>query len=144
MEKKLLFSRLTPQAKAPSRGSTEAAGYDLFTPDEIEIPPHSRRVINTQIQIQIPENHYGHIAARSGLAVNQGLTVLCGTVDRDFLGSLKVVTFNTSGHTAKIEAGKAIAQLILERNSTPPIEEKFSLNNNSERGVKCFGSTDKP
>ena len=142
MESKLLFSRLTPQAKAPSRGSTDAAGYDLFTPDKIEIPPHSRRLINTQIQIKIPKNHYGHIAARSGLAVNQGLTVLCGTVDCDYTGALKICIYNTSDQIAHIEAGRAIAQLILERNSTPPIEERFSLNMNTERGQKGFGSTD--
>ena len=144
MEDKLLFSRLTPQAKAPSRGSSDAAGYDLFTPDRIEIPPHSRQLINTQIQVYIPKNHYGHIAARSGLAVNQGLTVLCGTVDRDYMGSLKVCIYNTSDKSVQIEAGKAIAQLILERNSTPPTEERFSLNTKTERGQRGFGSTDQP
>ena len=143
MEDKLLFSSLTPQAKAPSRGSSDAAGYDLFTPDKIEIPPYSRRLINTEIQVQIPKNHYGHIAARSGLAVNQGLTVLCGTVDRDYTGSLKICIFNTTDQATFIEAGRAVAQLILERNSTPPVEERFTLNRDTQRGQKGFGSTDR-
>ena len=62
-------------AKIPTRGSAQAAGYDLYagTNYEIEIHPHETVKIDTGIAIEIPDDYFGAIYARSGLATKQGL-----------------------------------------------------------------------
>lgn len=62
-------------AKIPTRGSEYAAGYDLYaaTSDIIDIAPHSTVKIGTGIACELPENTFGALFARSGLATKKGL-----------------------------------------------------------------------
>lgn len=48
--------------------------------------------------------------------------------------------FNLSGEDFHIKAGDRIAQLVLERISTPPVEEVDDLDA-TQRGAGGFGST---
>lgn len=63
-------------AKLPHRGSEKAAGYDLcavLDTDSIEIKSGETVKIGTGIAVDIPDNHFGGIFARSGLATKKGL-----------------------------------------------------------------------
>lgn len=62
-------------AKVPTRGSEQAAGYDLYaaTYKEIDIAPHSTVMIDTGIAMAIENGYFGAIFARSGLATKRGL-----------------------------------------------------------------------
>lgn len=66
---------LNENAKVPTRGSEYAAGYDLYGSNTytIEIAPHSTVKIDTGIAIELPNNTFGAIYARSGLATKRGL-----------------------------------------------------------------------
>jgi dUTP pyrophosphatase len=64
----LKFKKLTPYAFAPSKKSEYAAGYDLSSAYDIILPAHGKCLIKTDLQIQLPNNCYGRIAPRSGLA----------------------------------------------------------------------------
>lgn len=44
-------------------------------------------------------------------------------IDRDYRGNVGVVLFNLSGEDYEVKKGDRIAQLVLERIFTPPIEE---------------------
>jgi len=83
-----------PLAKLPVRGSTQAAGYDLFACEDAVIPKGGRAVVQTGIHVALPEGHYGRVAPRSGLAVKHGIDVGAGVVDSDYRGLLGVVLFN--------------------------------------------------
>lgn len=147
---------LTETAKVPHRGSTEAAGYDLFADNEepIILKPGERAIIPTNISIQVPENTYGRIAPRSGLAVKKGIDVMAGVIDRDYTGPVGVVLINLqkeyiseltivqdlSIYEHTINRGDKIAQLILERIETPEVEVVDELET-TERGSGGFGST---
>ena len=74
-EKKINVKRLNDLAVIPTRGSNQAAGYDLYAATEydIEIPPHSTVKIGTGLSFELPNGTMGAIFARSGLATKSGL-----------------------------------------------------------------------
>lgn len=69
------FVKLRDGAQTPSRGSTYAAGYDLYAciDKPYDIAPHSTVKIGTGLAIQAPSGYFGAIFARSGLATKKGL-----------------------------------------------------------------------
>ena len=49
-------------ARVPTRGSPDAAEYDLYSAEEKVIPARGKMLINTQISIATPPGTYGRIA----------------------------------------------------------------------------------
>ena len=134
--------RTHPDALVPSRKSSGAAGYDLYTVKEEIAPPRTRILIPLEIVIEVPYGYYGRIAPRSGLAV-KGWDTKAGVIDRDYRGKVAVVGVNTSNEEMKFAKGERIAQLILEKCGDLEIEEVPSLEAMTQtvRGVGGFGST---
>jgi dUTP pyrophosphatase len=143
---KLYIKILDENAREPKRANYMDAGYDISSCISTVIPGKSRAIIPSGISILVPEGTYGRIAPRSGLAANSGIDVLAGVVDRGYTGELKVILYNTSDSYFKINIGDRIAQLVLERISTPDIEIVKELPLDLEqslnlRGDKGFGSS---
>ena len=136
----LRIKKLTYDAIIPTRGSGGAVGYDLYSTDEVVIPPTHRALIGTGVAIVLPPGVYGRVAPRSGLAVKNGIQVGAGVVDPDYTGEVKVVLFNHGDKDFEVKRGERIAQLVLERCETPDVEE-IGLLEETERGAGGFGST---
>jgi dUTP pyrophosphatase len=136
----LRIKKLTYDAIIPTRGSGGAVGYDLYSTDEVVIPPTHRALIGTGVAIVLPPDVYGRVAPRSGLAVKHGIQVGAGVVDPDYTGEVKVVLFNHGDKDFEVKRGERIAQLVLERCETPDVEE-IGLLEETERGAGGFGST---
>ena len=102
-------------AKVPSYAYPSDSGFDLRSTIEIIIPPFGRALIPTGIKLSIPEEHEIQIRPKSGLALNQGLTVLNtpGTVDSGYVGEIKVIVFNTTQTSVTVAKGMKIAQAVL-------------------------------
>ena len=133
-------------AKIPTRGSSSAAGYDLYaaTDQIIDIAPHSTVKIGTGLAFELPEGTFAAIFARSGLATTQGLRPAhcVGAVDADYRGQVIVALHNDTDEIQSIEPGERIAQVIL----LPYIGINFSLVkelSNTARGERGFGSSGK-
>ena len=132
-------------AKIPSYAYPSDSGFDLRSTIEINIPPFGRALIPTGIKLSIPEEYEIQVRPKSGLALNQGLTVLNtpGTVDSGYVGEIKVIVFNTNNETVTVSKGMKIAQAVL----CPVVCGKYvslELTNKVEdkdRGDKGFGST---
>lgn len=131
---------LHEHAKPPLRATPGAAGYDLVAAEPVSVAAGGRAVVRTGIQLAIPIGHYGRIAPRSGLAVRHCVDVAAGVVDGDYRGEVGVVLVNHGAAEFCVRAGDRIAQLILERASTPELEVVISLDD-TERGEGGFGST---
>ncbi|OSX69510.1 hypothetical protein BU14_1443s0001 [Porphyra umbilicalis] len=131
---------LDPRAVAPARGSATAAGYDLSALEDGSVPARGRALLRTGLAIALPTDVYGRVAPRSGLAWKKGLDVGAGVIDSDYRGEVRVLLFNLSDEDIHIKAGDRIAQLILERISTPAVVVVESLEA-TERGAGGFGST---
>ena len=132
-------------AKIPSYAYPSDSGFDLRSTIEINIPPFGRALIPTGIKLSIPEEYEIQVRPKSGLALNQGLTVLNtpGTVDSGYVGEIKVIVFNTSNETVTVSKGMKIAQAVLcpvvcgkyvSFESTNKVEDKDRMDNG-------FGST---
>lgn len=51
----LLVKKLVASAKAPTRGSAFAAGYDMYSAKETVIPAKGKAMVDTGIAIAVPE-----------------------------------------------------------------------------------------
>ena len=146
-ENALKIKRLTETAVVPTRGSADAAGWDLYadlnTDLSLEIAPASSYVVPTGIAMEIPKGCFGALYARSGLATKQGLRPAncVGVIDSDYRGEIKVVLHNDSTVVQHIKDHDRIAQIVIQ----PYIEinEMTVVNDLDEtgRGAGGFGST---
>ncbi|XP_035508276.1 deoxyuridine 5'-triphosphate nucleotidohydrolase, mitochondrial isoform X2 [Morone saxatilis] len=138
----LKFAKLSENARTPTRGSTKAAGYDLYSAYDYSIGPMDKAIVKTDIQIAVPHGCYGRVAPRSGLAAKHFIDVGAGVVDEDYRGNVGVVLFNFSKETFEVNKGDRVAQLVCERICYPDLVEKETLDE-TERGAGGFGSTGK-
>lgn len=138
------IKRLQENAKIPTRGSAEAAGYDLYATNDVElhIPPHHTMMIGTGLAIELPTGTFGAIFARSGLASKKGLRPAncVGVVDSDYRGEVKVALHNDSDSFMSIEPHERIAQLVIIPYVPVNFIETEELSD-AERGANGFGST---
>lgn len=143
---KIEIKKLQEQAKMPERGSSSAAGYDLFAclEQDIEIPPHETAMIGTGLAVAIPDGYFGGIFARSGLSAKEGLRPAncTGVVDADYRGEVKVALHNDSEVVRKITVGEKIAQLVVLPFLAVEFQEVDVLSE-TQRGAGGFGSTGK-
>ncbi|EDO14343.1 hypothetical protein Kpol_182p1 [Vanderwaltozyma polyspora DSM 70294] len=130
-------------ATAPTKGSTEAAGYDIYASQPTVIPARGQGLVGTDISFTVPIGTYGRIAPRSGLAVKNGIQTGAGVVDRDYTGEVKVVLFNHSEKDFEVKKGDRVAQLILERIVDDAEVVVVESLDESTRGAGGFGSTGK-
>lgn len=91
------------------------SGFDLYSTEELYIEPFDRALVPTGLHFDIPDGYEIQVRSKSGLALKQGLMVLNspGTVDQGYTGEIKVIIFNTTKGTVKIEKGQKIAQAVL-------------------------------
>ncbi|EON96937.1 putative deoxyuridine 5 -triphosphate nucleotidohydrolase protein [Phaeoacremonium minimum UCRPA7] len=136
----LLIKKLSDKARAPTRGSAFAAGYDIYAAKETVIPARGKGLVDTDISMAVPAGTYGRIAPRSGLASKHFIDTGAGVIDADYRGQVKVLLFNHSDADFTIQEGDRIAQLVLERIYTPEVVEVAELEE-SVRGAGGFGST---
>jgi deoxyuridine 5'-triphosphate nucleotidohydrolase len=136
----LKFKQLEPRAVLPTRGSLHSAGLDLYSIEDLNMPPLSRVHAHTGLSVAIPEGFYGRIAPRSGLAANHGLDVLSGVIDADYRGEVICLLFNTGDLAIALPAGSKICQLIIEQIITPMPMWEENLEETA-RGASGFGST---
>lgn len=136
----LRYILTTSHAHTPVRGSDLAAGLDLKSAYDYEVPPYGKILISTDLIVEVPDGCYGRIAPRSGLALNHFIDVGAGVIDRDYRGIVQVLLFNHSNATFHVTAGMKIAQLICERIVIPDLQQ-VPLLTETERNKSGFGST---
>lgn len=140
------IKRLNNNAIIPTKGSDQAAGYDLYAciDSPILIDPHTTVKIGTGLSIEIPNGWFGAIFARSGLATKHGLrpSNCVGICDSDYRGEYIVSLHNDTNETQCVNPYDRIAQLVI----MPYLEAYFIETedlSNTERGDNGFGSTGK-
>lgn len=142
---KFKIRKLYDDASLPTRGSSKAAGWDLYAHtggDEITIWPGDTVKIGTGIAAAIPSGYFGGIFARSGLAAKQGLRPAncTGVVDSDYRGEIIAAIHNDSHEARTIRNGDRIAQLVV----IPYLANEYIVTDtldDTERGDGGFGST---
>jgi dUTP pyrophosphatase len=139
---RLPLRRLDPSIELPSYAREGDAGLDLRAAHDASLEPGGRGLVGTGLAVAIPEGFAGLVLPRSGLALNQGVTVLNapGLVDAGYRGELKVLLVNHGDKSVVVQRGDRIAQLVIQRvERAEPIE--VGELPSSERGAGGFGST---
>ncbi len=141
----LSVKKLRPEAKLPTRGSAQAAGYDLYAcldGERREIPPHATAAIPTGLCIAVPDGYFAAVFARSGLAAKEGLRPAncVGVCDSDYRGEYLVMLHNDTDQTRWVENGDRIAQMVVLPYLPVTFREVEALDE-TERGAGGFGST---
>lgn len=143
---KIEIKKLRENAVIPTRGSLQAAGYDLYAAidEPVTIKPHTTEKIGTGLAIAVPDGYFGAIFARSGLATKQGLRPAncVGVADSDYRGEYIVALHNDTDEEKTVGTGERIAQLVVMPYLSVEFEERDELSE-TERGEGGFGSTGK-
>jgi len=118
----------------------QAVGWDFHSVETKIIEAHGRAIIRTDIGFHFPNNVYGEIWGRSGLAKNYGITVGGGLIDTDFTGDVRVLIFNHDATDYLVRRGDRIAQIVFKQ-CIPIRLRTISKVSITEHGHKGFGST---
>lgn len=136
--------KLNDLAKLPTRGSSDAAGYDLYaaTSSNIEIQPHTTVKIGTGLSFELPQGTFAAIFPRSGIATKRGLRPAncVGVCDSDYRGEYIVALHNDMDEIQSIEPGERIAQMILLPFISMDFNEVNELSDTA-RGEGGFGDS---
>ena len=142
---KVNVKKLSSTAVLPTRGSSSAAGYDLYADVESEkIAPGQTVKIPVGVAMEIPEGYFGGIFARSGLSTKEGLRPAncVGVIDSDYRGPILVPLHNDSEVTREVVRGEKIAQMVVIPYLNVEFEEVEELEE-TQRGEGGFGTTGK-
>lgn len=141
---KINIKKLNENAIIPTRGSSQAAGYDLYacTSAPIVIAPHQTVKIGTGLAFELPDGYFGAIFARSGLATKNGLRPSngVGVCDSDYRAEYIVALHNDTNEPQTINPMERIAQLVVMPYLAVEFNEVDELVE-TERGEGGFGST---
>jgi dUTP pyrophosphatase len=137
----LKYKKLSDNAFDPVKGSEKAAGFDLRAAYGYIVRSKGKELVNTDLQMEIPEGCYGRVAPRSGLAIKNFIDVGAGVIDSDYRGNVGVILFNFGKEDFVIQKGDRIAQLICEKIEYPELLEVKTDLSVTERGDGGFGST---
>lgn len=135
---------LNENAQMPLRGSSAAAGYDIYAAikEPVYIEPHTTVKISSGLAMELPGGCFGCLVGRSSVATNRGLRLAQGfaTIDSDYRGEILIPLHNDNEKVQKVEPGERICQLIV----IPYVTVDFQLSDTldkTERGDGGFGST---
>lgn len=128
----------------PKYKTDGSSGIDLKAniDDPLALKPMGRVLVPTGLFLSIPAGYEAQIRGRSGLALNNGVTLAngIGTIDCDYRGEIKVILINFGEEEFTINSGDRIAQLILTKYE----KINFELVNNlddTKRSDGGFGHT---
>jgi dUTP pyrophosphatase len=139
------FIKLVDDAVSPSYNYPSDSGFDLYSTEEVTIPPFGRVLVPTGLSFDIKDGYEIQVRSKSGLAIKQGLMVLNspGTVDNGYTGEVQVIIFNTNNHEVQIPKGMKVGQAVL-----CPVVNGAWVNlvehknvTSKDRGDNGFGST---
>ena len=140
------FAKLHPDARLPTQGSADAAGWDLYALEETTVVRHKSSLIRTGLATAIPSGWEGQIRCRSslgkkGMIMPNGL----GTIDSDYRGELMVLaTWIGEGDTFVVAKGERVAQLLFAPvPKVTIVETTVESLGTTTRGQGGFGSTGK-
>lgn len=129
-------------AYAPNRAHKTDAGLDIRSRETRLVKAHSSALFHTGLHVQLPHGTAGLLVSKSGLNVNHGITST-GLIDEGYTGEIMVKLYNHSDENYLVHAGDKISQLVVIPVFYGDIHIVDSLDENTERGDKGFGSSGK-
>lgn len=145
----LTYEKSREDALSLSLGYDGDAGIDLYTPEDVIIPPKWSASIDTGIVIEMPQvpdfmkEHFRMacvLHSKGGLSVNHKVEKGAGLIDEGYEGSIFVQLFNHGNRAVNLKAGDKIAQMVF----TPVLKvtsfHEGDVVKRSQRGTNKLGS----
>ncbi|QOC55755.1 deoxyuridine triphosphatase [Gordonia phage Archimedes] len=98
--------------QTPTRSHDNDAGWDLYTSEQVVIPPGEFRDLPTNVWVALPDAFWGLVTGRSSALRKHGLLVHSGVIDAGYRGELYAGAFNLSSKDVVVEQGQRFAQFI--------------------------------
>ena len=106
----------------PHRGTSQAAGYDFYSPLDVLVAPNETVLIWTDVKVALGANECLKIYPRSSTAVKKNLVLKnsVGIIDADYFensdnnGNIGIPLLNTGKKVELVRKGEKIAQGIFE------------------------------
>lgn len=136
------IKRASSDVPVPVYKTPGSAGCDVCSNENVTIPPRGKVLVGTGLFLEIPEGYECQCRPRSGLALQQGVTLLNspGTIDSDYRGEMKVLLHNTSDCEQQIVRGQRICQFVFAPVTVAEFDEADELSE-TKRGAGGWGST---
>ncbi len=101
----------------PAYATHRSVGMDLAAAigEDVVVEPGHAVLVPTGLCIAIPEGYEAQVRPRSGLALENGITIpnSPGTIDPDYRGEIKVILLNMGRSAFRITRGMRIAQMVI-------------------------------
>lgn len=106
------FVKLNPNAIDPSYNYDGDSGFDLYSTEEVVLPPFGRALVSTGLAFEIKDGFEIQVRSKSGLALKQGLMVLNspGTVDC-FSEDMKILTIDGEKYIKDLKINDVVFSL---------------------------------
>ena len=142
---KLGCYKIKETAKLPSKGTDQAACYDLYAcvDEPLKLDPRERVLVPTGLIFDIPRGFSARIHTRSGMAAKKGigLSVSQGIIDSDYVEEVFVPMVNNTEKYFHIHNGDRVAQVEIVRELETDIYEVDERPTQKTDRDGGFGST---
>ncbi len=140
---KLKIKRFDQELPLPAYKTDRAAALDLYARLETIIPAKKIAYVPLNIALELPENYWALLAARSSLH-KKGLMMAngIGVGDEDFCGDndeYQAILFNFTDQEVAVKRGERIVQLIVLNREKVEIEGVVELGNKNRGGIGSTG-----
>lgn len=136
---KIKVKKLKENAKLPKYHHPGDVGMDLYSMEEVTIPPMGHYRFFHGFALEFPEGNAGIIMDKSSIS-KAGLIHMGGVFDAGYRGEYNTHLVNLGSEPYTVEEGDKVSQLVIVPVVIAELEETDTLNESS-RGMGAFGST---
>lgn len=128
----------------PKYHTSESAGFDIASNQDITIQPGEVVKIPTGLVVQAPRGHFLLVAARSSLPLKKGLVMAngIGVIDPDYAGpndEIHIIVHNFTQSPVEVKKGERLAQGIFLKAEQAQFEEVEQLRDSDRGGIGSTG-----
>lgn len=133
------FIRMDHCYQLPAYKTIGANGMDIYSAEEVSIPPRTATKIRTGWCMALPDGYSARITDRSGI-FSEKLVSVSGQIDSDYRGEVHIMLHNYMDEPFWVHRGDRIAQMVIEAAPRVYIVPATSLPTTA-RGEGGFHST---
>lgn len=138
------IKRLDSSVELPKYHTSESAGFDIASNQDVVINSGQVLKIPTGLVIAAPKGHFLLIAARSSLPLKKGLVMAngVGVIDPDYAGpndQIHIILHNVTSEAVEVKKGERLAQGIFLPVSQARWHESDETRNSDRGGIGSTG-----
>lgn len=134
-----------PDVQLPTRADARSAGYDFYSPIDIQLLPARKVILWSNVKAYMQEDEVLEIHIRSSLGIKQGIILsnVTGIIDSSYYGNegndgnIGIALLNTSGKAVDIKRGDRVAQGIFKKYLVA--DNDTTLNSERSGGIGSSG-----